>query len=928
MSDDGLSNDEITNLLFKNYMNFTSSLPDKFFYDESILSNNNNIFSSGILTDVPTVNPSFIVVDNDVSLNNYLSYSAIPDISINDTWFNEKKDMGGSFGVDSTSDENRTILRLENIKLDYLENKSSSFICKDLNGKNILQNLIPANYATSGYSMSIKYKNDSDVLMPMNWLASKSDLQTSTYINESVSFGGALFDAKNGVITFYDVDGDADAVFSDVSSNFYLTATKYIGLSNINTLRSLNITNDLSVTNDLTYNGTLFKGEQDIISLIDSSLSIIETAITNITGGSDAIDLATIESKLQDITHDNDSTTIIDGDVSINNNLIIGGGVSINDTLVVGGTTNFIGDANFGTNSSDVSLVLYGDLKIKAGGNLIIEDSSFSITEIHTDVKITDILDISNDGTGPALIVRQYDTSAQDIARFMDGDIEVFTIGNDGYTEITGDVSLGSNLFVSGDTTFNSIIDISGILTTSNDFVFKKGSIEKMIIDSSGIKFMNNTAVDISSTSALGLPVGTSVERPADEKTGHIRYNTTNGQFEGYGQGVWQGLGGVIDIDLDTKITTDDSNKLLFDTSGSTQMTIDSNGDVSMANSLNVDGALTIGSSARNIEDIISVDEYFVVTVSDKTNSHPYDNSGSDSAYFLNGIESPPLNFIVGKTYRFDQSDGDNGSHPLRFYTSADNTSDEYNTDISINGIQGQEGSYTQITITSETPDILYYQCSAHPYMGYLAKNNINIVDLSINTLETVTTDISYSTSDLTTIFENNIRIKNNIIIDGFANIATNLTVGGNVDISNTIYVDISEQRIGIKNSVPEYELDVSGDIHCTGTLFADSDLKVKKNLVPLDKSLDKLSNLNGYYYHKVGEEEYSLKHIGVIAQEVEAEYPELVSQNTHIKSVNYDGINAILIECVKELRKENLAIKSEMEELKNRFEKLEMNYN
>jgi len=92
---------------------------------------------------------------------------------------------------------------------------------------------------------------------------------------------------------------------------------------------------------------------------------------------------------------------------------------------------------------------------------------------------------------------------------------------------------------------------------------------------------------------------------------------------------------------------------------------------------------------------------------------------------------------------------------------------------------------------------------------------------------------------------------------------------------------------------------------------------------VPLDNSLDKLSNLNGYYYNKVGEEEDSLKHIGVIAQEVEAEYPELVSQNTHIKSVNYDGINAILIECVKELRKENLAIKSELEELKNKLEKM-----
>ena len=144
-------------LLFKNYMNFTSSLPDKFFYDESILSNNNNIFSSGILTDIPTVNPSFIHVDNDVSLNNYLSYSAIPDISINDTWFSEKTDMGGTFSVNSTDDSERTILRLESIKLDYLGNESSAFVCKGNNGINILQNLIPSNYSKNGYSFSLNY---------------------------------------------------------------------------------------------------------------------------------------------------------------------------------------------------------------------------------------------------------------------------------------------------------------------------------------------------------------------------------------------------------------------------------------------------------------------------------------------------------------------------------------------------------------------------------------------------------------------------------------------------------------------------------------------------------------------------------------------------------------------------------------------------
>ena len=509
---------------------------------------------------------------------------------------------------------------------------------------------------------------------------------------------------------------------------------------------------------------------------------------------------------------------------------------------------------------------------------------------------------------------------------------------------VDNDVSFGKNLTVVGEATFGSSLDISGVVTTSNEFIFQQDSSEKIIINSSGIKFMNNnpsyTALDISSTSALGLPVGTSSERPVDEKMGHIRYNTTNGQFEGYGQGVWQGLGGVIDIDQDTKITTDDSNNLIFDTSGSTQMTIDSSGDVSMANNLMVMGRLSLGSSSIDvenkidsldvsvnyIEDVISVDEYFVVTVA---------NSGSGNKYIINDIETPVIYFENNKTYRFDQSDSTNGSHPLRFYTTANNSNGEYTNNVTTNGTPGQESSYTQIIITSETPDILYYQCSAHSNMGSSMKNNINLIDISINALETATTDISYSSSDTTTIFENNVTVQND------------LTVNGYLDVSDTLHIDISYGNVGIgisdpsytlhvngdvytsggicigKEKDPEYELDVSGDIHCTGTLFADSDIKVKKNLVPLNNALDKLSNLNGYYYHKKGEEEDSLKHIGVIAQEVEAEYPELVSSNTDIKSVNYDGINAILIECVKELRKENIEIKRELEEIKLKMNKV-----
>ena len=59
MSNDGLSNDEIINILFKSYMNFTTTSDDKLFYEETLLKYNNNILSSNILSDTPPDNPTF-----------------------------------------------------------------------------------------------------------------------------------------------------------------------------------------------------------------------------------------------------------------------------------------------------------------------------------------------------------------------------------------------------------------------------------------------------------------------------------------------------------------------------------------------------------------------------------------------------------------------------------------------------------------------------------------------------------------------------------------------------------------------------------------------------------------------------------------------------------------------------------------------------
>jgi hypothetical protein len=59
-------------------------------------------------------------------------------------------------------------------------------------------------------------------------------------------------------------------------------------------------------------------------------------------------------------------------------------------------------------------------------------------------------------------------------------------------------------------------------------------------------------------------------------------------------------------------------------------------------------------------------------------------------------------------------------------------------------------------------------------------------------------------------------------------------------------------------------------------------------------------------------------KEIGVIAQEVEAEFPELVTVwgEENYRAVDYGRLAGVLIEAIKELRTENKALKKRLEAL------------
>jgi len=92
----------------------------------------------------------------------------------------------------------------------------------------------------------------------------------------------------------------------------------------------------------------------------------------------------------------------------------------------------------------------------------------------------------------------------------------------------------------------------------------------------------------------------------------------------------------------------------------------------------------------------------------------------------------------------------------------------------------------------------------------------------------------------------------------------------------------------------------VSGSIRATGTITANSDLTLKKNLLRIENALEKVEQINGYTYEF--KEDDSKRHAGVIAQEIQTVLPEIVNKgNDGILGVEYGNISALLIEAIKE---------------------------
>ena len=191
-------------------------------------------------------------------------------------------------------------------------------------------------------------------------------------------------------------------------------------------------------------------------------------------------------------------------------------------------------DGKIGINVSDPTHQMHIKGTTRIEGDLIVNGTQHIID---IDTSTTEQIIITNDGTGPALIVNQ--------------------IGNQAIIDIQDDS--------------NSIL-----------FIEDGGNI--------GIKTINPTvSFEINTTDSIKIPKGTTIQRPQNltqDDKGFIRYNNELDQFEGFGAGnAWGTLGGVMDVNQDTYIKAEtnagaNNDELQFFTFGVENMIIKKDGKV------------------------------------------------------------------------------------------------------------------------------------------------------------------------------------------------------------------------------------------------------------------------------------------------------------------------------------------------------------
>jgi hypothetical protein len=159
--------------------------------------------------------------------------------------------------------------------------------------------------------------------------------------------------------------------------------------------------------------------------------------------------------------------------------------------------------------------------------------------------------------------------------------------------------------------------------------------------------------------------------------------------------------------------------------------------------------------------------------------------------------------------------------------------------------------------------------------------------------------------------------------IIGERNVFIGNYAGYNETGSNKLFIDNSSTSAPlIYGEFDNNFMEVNGDLYITGNTYLDSDKRLKKDIKPIESSLDKILGLQGVSYkwkeQRIDDRQTSdRQHYGVIAQQVEEVIPEIVDNDKNQKKrVAYMELIPVLIEAMKEQQREQEKINQVQQEI------------
>jgi hypothetical protein len=286
--------------------------------------------------------------------------------------------------------------------------------------------------------------------------------------------------------------------------------------------------------------------------------------------------------------------TNIVGDKTHTGNLLLTGDMTTNGYYGLVGDITVSKDANFDSIAivgNTVSTTLSNaDLELRAAGSGKVTFPNDSV-QIFNNLNVSDVLYATTVGTDYVTADSLYTSinivgtsETFDGSLTFDGDILTFDKG-----------SFDREILIKDNFITNLIPDVNltllgnlagGVLAQGiliNDNVIKPNVANDLILSP-------DASIDVISTSALKVPVGTTVQRPTGV-TGELRFNSTRSKFEGWTVAA-KPLNGVYSANLSTNVTATDTNQLNFVAAGTAAMEV--TGTKIRANGIKVDSYISI----------------------------------------------------------------------------------------------------------------------------------------------------------------------------------------------------------------------------------------------------------------------------------------------------------------------------------------------